>query len=104
LPKPDSELRLWHYEGPVVGDVNCDGKVDLKDLFIITLALGTRPGNRRWNPACDLNSDGKVDLRDLYIALKNFGKTSWVDVTTGIDTVNNIIYGETDNFPPFGVR
>jgi hypothetical protein len=104
LPKPENELTLWHYNGPVVGDVNADGKVDLRDIAIIALALGTRPGSRRWNPAYDLNIDGRIDLRDLLITLRNLGETSWVNVTTAIDTVNNVIFGETPNFPPFGVR
>jgi hypothetical protein len=103
--KSECRLGLWHYQ-PVAGDVNSDGKVNLKDILIIASALGTRPGNRHWNPACDLNSDGKVNLSDLCIALRNFGKTSpaWVNITTRIDTVNNIIYGATDLFSIFGVR
>jgi hypothetical protein len=103
----ENALTLWHYEpAPAVGDVNGDGKVNLIDILKIMLALGTVPGNRRWNPACDLNSDGRVDLKDLLIALKNYGKTAtaWVNVTTRVDTTNNVVYGETPNFPPFGVR
>jgi hypothetical protein len=100
----ESTLTLWHYE--TVGDVNGDGKVNLIDILIIVLALGTQPRSRRWNHACDLNSDGKVNLQDLVIALKNFGKTAsaWRNVTTSVDPINNIVYGETPNFPPFGVR
>jgi hypothetical protein len=103
--KSECRLGLWHYE-PVAGDVNGDGKVNWKDILIIASALGTRSGNRRWNPACDLNSDGKVDLNDLCIALRNFGKRSpaWVNITTRIDTVHNIIYGATRLFSIFGVR
>jgi hypothetical protein len=105
----EEALDLARYDAAILvkGDVNGDGKVDLKDLLIITLALGTKPDNRRWNPACDLNGDLKVDLKDLLIAAKNFGKTStgtWTDITIRVDTVNNIVYGDTDHFSPYRVH
>jgi hypothetical protein len=99
-------LSMWHYEGGLVGDVNRDGKVDCRDICLIKLALGTRPGMRRWNPSCDLNGDRRVNSCDLCIALRNYGGTTrtWVDVTSYVDTVNNIVYGITASFPPFGIR
>jgi hypothetical protein len=54
---------------PCRGDVNGDGKVNLKDLVLLAKALGTRPGQPRWNPAADLDRDGDVDLVDGAIAL-----------------------------------
>jgi hypothetical protein len=53
------------------GDVNGDGHVSLRDALIVTQALFTRPGDRRWNPAADLNRDGRVDARDLEIVLRS---------------------------------
>ena len=100
----ENELTLWHCEGPIVGDVDSDGEVELEDLQAIKAAMGTRPGSQRWNPACDLNSDGKVNRRDLLSAQENLGLTSWVDITTGVDTENNIVFGVTSSFPPFGIR
>lgn len=99
-------LSMWHYEGGVVGDVNGDNKVDWRDLLRITLALGSTPGMRRWDSACDLNSDNRVNLADLRVALGNYGQNTrtWVDVTTYVDTNLNIVYGSTTNFPPFGIR
>ena len=97
---------MWHNEGGVVGDVNGDEKVDWRDLLRITLALGSTPGTRRWNSACDLNGDNQVNLADLYMALTHYGEATraWVDVTTNVDTAENIVYGSTNNFPPFGIR
>jgi len=102
----EEDLSMWHYEGGVVGDVNGDGKVDWRDLLRITLALGSKPGARRWNANCDLNGDNKVTLADFYIAWKHYGEVTraWVDVTTDVDTAANIVYGSTANFPPFGIR
>ena len=56
------------------GDINGDGKIDVKDIYAIALAYGTWPGLHRWNPVCDINNDGKDDLKDYYIACRNYGK------------------------------
>jgi Dockerin type I domain len=106
LTRPESRLTMWHYEGGLVGDVNADGKVDLKDLLLVARAMGSTASTRRWNSACDLNGDGKISFIDLFLVLRNLGKTTgtWVDVTSYVDTVNNIVYGTASSFPPFGIR
>jgi hypothetical protein len=86
------------------GDVNLDGRVNAADVRAVTASLWTRPGNPRWNPAADLDGDGRVSVVDLLIVIFHFGDTGWTDITTGIDIVNNIIYGETDHFSGFGVH
>jgi len=53
------------------GDANGDGRVTAADLLIVTKALGTRPGQPRWNPAADVNQDNRVDLGDLLIVAKS---------------------------------
>jgi len=103
---PERELSLRLLQVDIVpGDVNLDGVVNWKDLWIILIAMCSYPGNPRWNPSCDLNHDNKIDLKDLFIALRNYGKTSrWTDITTYVDTVSHVIYGRTDHFSIFGVR
>jgi len=59
----------------ITGDVNGDGKVDVKDLALVIKAFGAFPGDPRFNPSCDLNQDGRIDLRDIVIVVQNFGKT-----------------------------
>lgn len=56
------------------GDVNNDGKVDMKDIFAINLAFGSRPGYPDWDPRADLNNDGVVDMKDIFIVILNFGE------------------------------
>lgn len=103
--RQEQKLRLYTSDGVLpVGDINKDGKVDLKDLALITLAMGTVPGKTRWNPNADLNGDGKITLADLGLAAKHLGESSWIDITLSIDTTNNIICGETSHFSGFGVR
>lgn len=60
----------------LLGDLNHDGKVDIKDIHIVAIAYGTSPGDPRWNPAADLNHDGKVDIRDVSIVAKEYGQHS----------------------------
>jgi thermitase len=57
------------------GDVYHDGKVDIRDISIVSRAYGSRPGMPGWNPHADLNEDGVVDVKDTSTASANFGKT-----------------------------
>lgn len=57
-----------------LGDVNGDGKVDVRDVYVVSQAYGTAPGMPRWNPIADVNQDLKVDVKDVYIVSKNYGK------------------------------
>jgi len=56
-------------------DLNGDGKIDVKDVFIASKAFGSFLGHPQWNPNVDLNDDRRIDLRDLYLVFSNFGKT-----------------------------
>lgn len=65
----------------MIGDVNADGKVDLKDVYAVGRAFGTtrqgpNPSGRVYSPNCDINGDDKIDLKDYYTTCKNYGK-SW---------------------------
>ena len=58
----------------LVGDVNHDGIVDASDLFDLSKAYGSKPGDDNWNCNCDFNLDKKVDASDLFDLSKNYGK------------------------------
>jgi hypothetical protein len=63
-----------------VGDINADGRVDVKDVYAVARAYGTtssgpNPLGRHWNPHCDINEDGRIDMKDYYIVCRNYGKT-----------------------------
>jgi hypothetical protein len=57
------------------GDINGDGKVDVKDVYTVAKAYGSYPSHPYWNSLCDINHDSKVDLKDYYIVCKDYGKT-----------------------------
>lgn len=59
---------------PLVGDVNGDFKVDMRDVSIVAAAFGSTLDSPKWNPDADVNGDGKVDLRDIALVAKNFGQ------------------------------
>ncbi|MDH7564078.1 MAG: dockerin type I domain-containing protein [Candidatus Bathyarchaeota archaeon] len=60
----------------LTGDVNHDGKVDLKDVCEVTLAVGSYPGHSRWNSEADVNQDKRIDMLDVYIVSSCFGEKS----------------------------
>lgn len=70
---------------PILGDVNGDWKVDLKDVYAVSVAYGAygpnylypgSPQHPKWKLECDVDKDNKIDLKDYYATCKNFGK-SW---------------------------
>jgi hypothetical protein len=71
----DGYVKIRH-----VGDINGDGKVDMKDIALVAAAFGTSPGHPRWNPDADITGqtylvpDNRVDMRDISLVAKNFGQ------------------------------
>jgi hypothetical protein len=58
----------------IVGDINGDRTVDMKDIIIAARAFGTSPNDPRWDPRADINKDLKVDMKDIIVTARNFGK------------------------------
>jgi len=59
----------------IVGDINGDRNVDLKDTFAVDLAYGSFVGTPRYKPNLDINSDDQIDLKDTFTTDLNYGKT-----------------------------
>jgi len=49
------------------GDVDGDGRVDLRDLRTLDRVRNARAGQRAYRPEAVLNADGRVDRRDLRL-------------------------------------
>ena len=61
----------------IVGDINFDGKVDIKDVAIAAQLFGLNSLDVRWNPLADVGGYSKIDIRDISLIARNFGK-SWL--------------------------
>jgi len=88
-----------------------DDICDMRDIGYICTKFMTTPQSPDWNPRCDVSGptigvpDGIVDMRDIGFACSHFGMTSkWVNITMSIDTVNNLIFGETSHFSLIGIH
>lgn len=63
---------------PHSGDINADGKVDVKDLYIVSKAFGSSqkgpdPPGHAWNPNADIDNDLTVGIKDQYEVQKWYG-------------------------------
>jgi len=67
----DNARSVWMFVY-TVGDLNGDGKVDIKDVSAVAKAFGqTVPPI---SPNLDANEDWKIDIRDISIVAKHFGE------------------------------
>lgn len=65
----------------LVGDVNGDGVVDLKDVYAAGSAFGSTPESPKWNQRVDINGDNKIDMVDMYIIASHFGEKTVTVIT-----------------------
>lgn len=70
----DNTLAGANIKVRIVGDINGDDVIDMKDIGIAARDFGSYPGHPRWNPDADINGDGKVDMRDIALIARGFGK------------------------------
>jgi parallel beta-helix repeat protein len=65
---------LMKLHAPSAGDLNLDGKVDVKDVALVAAAYGSHPSNARWNPIADINRDDRIDVRDMALVCRDYGE------------------------------
>lgn len=71
-------IRPWKW--PLLGEINHDFKVDIRDVAAAALAFGSYPKDPNWNPLADVTGpeylvpDNKVDIRDIALIASNFGE------------------------------
>jgi hypothetical protein len=59
----------------LLGDVNNDGVVNMKDIRDAIVHFGAFNGTPRYDPDADINADGRIDMRDILIIVLNFSKS-----------------------------
>jgi uncharacterized repeat protein (TIGR01451 family) len=70
----NSFVDSWVTIVSLVGDINSDGKVDMKDIGYVARRFMCRPGDPLWDPIADINSDGKIDMKDIGTVARHFGE------------------------------
>jgi parallel beta-helix repeat protein len=71
----DNTLNSW-VTITFLGDVNGDGRVDMKDVAYVAKRFGSDPSSPLWDSNADQNDDSRVDMKDIAAVARNFGKTS----------------------------
>ncbi len=72
IPFVPANAYYSYSDSGLLGDVNNDGTVDMKDVALVVLAFNSFPNTPRWNKSADVDSSGRVDTRDLVIVILNF--------------------------------
>jgi hypothetical protein len=57
-----------------LGDVDCDGNVEISDLVLLARAYKSKPGDPNWNQMADMNFDGTISLTDLTVLATHYGE------------------------------
>lgn len=66
-------INLTLYEN-ITGDVNKDGRVDMKDVGYVAKRFMCLPNDPLWDLNADINSDGKIDMKDTSTVARHFGE------------------------------
>jgi parallel beta-helix repeat protein len=61
-------MHIWK-----LGDATYDGRVNVLDLIAVAVALGTHPGDQKWNPRADVTQDGVINVLDLIAVASRLG-------------------------------
>jgi parallel beta-helix repeat protein len=59
----------------ILGDIDGDGKVDMKDIGYLARRFAIGPADPLWNPNADINDDLKIDMKDIGTACRHYGET-----------------------------
>jgi hypothetical protein len=57
----------------MVGDVNGDGYINIKDIVLVSAIFGTKKGDPQYQPNSDVNGDGYINIKDIVLVSANFG-------------------------------
>jgi hypothetical protein len=57
----------------MVGDVNADGYINIKDVTLVSAIFGAIRGDLQYQPNADVNGDGYINIKDIVLVSANFG-------------------------------
>ena len=67
-------LAIARITGPIIGDINYDGKVDMKDIGYAARRFGINAADPFWDSGADIVGDGKIDMKDIGTVARHFGE------------------------------
>jgi len=70
----DNTRSVWMLVSSLVGDINGNGKVDMKDIGYTARGFMCIPGDLLWDPVADLNNDGRINMNDIGTVARHFGE------------------------------
>jgi len=68
--------KTTSYQVILLGDINNDLYVNVKDAVLLGVAFGSEPGDLNWDARADLNKDGYINIKDAVILGTNFGNSA----------------------------
>lgn len=71
----DNSLSLT-IQVSIHGDINSDGKVDMKDVSKVAAGFQTHPGDAKWTANGDIDENKTIDMKDISTIAKEFGKVA----------------------------
>ncbi len=74
-------------EERLVGDVNEDGQVNVRDLILVSRSFGKDASD---NPQADVNQDGIINIQDLILVATHIGESTDTNAAPTILTMENI--------------
>lgn len=75
----ETDANMWFriYDGarmPLLGDINSDGKVNMKDVGYVAIRFGIDVASPLWDSKADIVVDGKINMRDIGTVSRHFGE------------------------------
>lgn len=58
----------------IEGDLNADGRVDMKDVSYVARRFMCISSDPLWDSVADVNGDGKIDMKDISTVARHFGE------------------------------
>ena len=95
-------MLQWDF---LLGDINFDGVVNMRDISEAATAFGESPDKPRWNALADINGDNQINMWDIALIAQDFGEEAeWQGVTFQVDAESDVIFGIVSHFSVFGVH
>ena len=70
----DNSLSVYAAVSNLVGDINSDGKVDMRDVSYVARRFLCLQSDPLWDPNADIDGDSRIDMKDIGTVARHFGE------------------------------